>query len=226
MVKTVPHPAQWASRGTDQSTEDTQASHVWSRRRGSPARPHASIPTRWFSHDLRQDRFKGFRQRVFDVLNLRYRSIPRLSRAVPSMVSNAIAKALISSSRSRRSGSATRSSAIPIPKHKSLSSVKLGSIAQREEYCLTNEADPSDRRVTDPPTTSERQVLWPPESSDICTLTRNPYGPHVRLVRLHVSTGVYYYIFKLDIDIRKCKSSNKGHRTRLAHLPSGGKRDA
>jgi hypothetical protein len=37
--------------------------------------------------------------RVFDVLDLSWRSIPKLSPAVPSMVSSAIANALISSSR-------------------------------------------------------------------------------------------------------------------------------
>ena len=47
------------------------------------------------------------------------------------MVSGTIANALISSSRSRRSGSAVRISAIPIPKRRSLVSRKLGSMVQR-----------------------------------------------------------------------------------------------
>ena len=62
--------------------------------------------------------------------------MPRLSPAAPSMVSSTMAKALMSSRRSRRSGSAMRISDIPMPKRRSLVSRKLGSMVQRREYRL------------------------------------------------------------------------------------------
>src|SRR3954452_20091463 len=66
-------------------------------------------------------------ERVLTVLDLRWRSMPRLSPAAPSKVSRTTAKALSSSSRSRRWGSAMRATPRPMPKRRSLVSRKLGS---------------------------------------------------------------------------------------------------
>src|SRR3954454_19098677 len=53
--------------------------------------------------------------------------MPRLSPAAPSRVSRTMAKALSSSSRSRRCGSPIRTAERPMPKRRSLVSRKLGS---------------------------------------------------------------------------------------------------
>jgi hypothetical protein len=69
--------------------------------------------------------------RVLAVLDLSRRSMPRLSPTAPSMVSNAMAKALTNSSRARLVGSPTRVADSPMPKRRSLVSRKLDSMLQR-----------------------------------------------------------------------------------------------
>src|SRR5512143_338891 len=61
--------------------------------------------------------------RVLTVLDLRWRSRPRLSPAAPSRVSRTTAKALSSSRRSRRCGSAMRTAERPMPKRRFLTQV-------------------------------------------------------------------------------------------------------
>src|SRR4051794_31826637 len=73
-------------------------------------------------------------ERVLTVLDLRWRSMPRLSPAAPSRVSRTTAKALSSSSLSRRCGSPMRTVERPMPKRRSLVSRKLGSTRHRFEY--------------------------------------------------------------------------------------------
>jgi hypothetical protein len=109
-------------------TEPRPAVHCWP---GSPrtaaSAAAAGAPACWGSVRRAAPLAEHECVRVFEVLDLSSRSIPRLSPAVPSMVSSTIANALISSNRSRRSGSAMRISAIPIPNRRSLVSRKLGS---------------------------------------------------------------------------------------------------
>src|SRR5208337_3713390 len=69
--------------------------------------------------------------RCLAVLDLRWRSMPRLSPAAPSSVKRTIAKALRRSSLSRRCGSEIRRTPIPMPKRRSLVSRNPGSIVQR-----------------------------------------------------------------------------------------------
>jgi hypothetical protein len=69
--------------------------------------------------------------RVLLVFDFSSRSMPRLSPTAPSRVSSAVAKALTSSSRSRRMGSPMRVADSPMPKRRSLVSRKAGSIVQR-----------------------------------------------------------------------------------------------
>ena len=65
------------------------------------------------------------------VFDFSRRSMPRLSPTAPSRVSKAVAKALISSRRSRRPGSPMRVEDNPMPKRRSLVSRNCGSIVHR-----------------------------------------------------------------------------------------------
>src|SRR5208337_4349236 len=64
--------------------------------------------------------------RVLLVLDLSSRSMPRLSPTAPSRVSNAMANALTSSSRSRLVGSPTRVADSPMPKRRSFGVAEAG----------------------------------------------------------------------------------------------------